>query len=106
MGIRQEVAFKKNSEIFRRLAEVANVATLTPEERYNYEADVKNARDTLNQIRGAFQDGERQGIQKGIAKGYADAKRETAKSLLKLEIDPNVIAESTGLSIEEILSLQ
>ncbi len=122
MGIRQEVAFKKNSEIFRRLAEVANVASLTPEERYHYEADVKNARDTINQIRGAFQDGERKGRAEGKAEGKAEgraegraegkvegraeAKRETAKNMLKLKIDLNVIAASTGLSIEEILSLQ
>ncbi len=110
MGIRQEVAFKKNSEIFRRLAEVANVASLTPEERYHYEADVKNARDTINQIRGAFQDGEQkgraEGKAEGKAEGRAEAKRETAKNMLKLKIDLNVIAASTGLSIEEILSLQ
>lgn len=29
MGIRQEVAFKSKGEVFRRLAEVANLATLS-----------------------------------------------------------------------------
>ncbi len=69
MGIRQQVAFMQNSEVFKRLAEVANVASLTPEQRYHYEADVKNARDTLNQLRGAFEDGKAEGIIEGEKKG-------------------------------------
>ena len=101
MGIRQEVAFKTNSEIFRRLAEVANVATLTPEQRYHYEADVKNARDTLNQIRGAYQEGEN----KGRAEGRAEEKKYIARKMLKEGLSSQMIASFTGLSISEIESL-
>ncbi len=101
MGIRQEVAFKKNSEIFRRLAEVANVATLTPEERYNYEADVKNARDTLNQIRGAFQDGKVE----GIAEGKAEERKNIAMKMLKDGISIQMITSFTGLTESEVQSL-
>lgn len=97
MGIRQEVAFKNNSEIFKRLAEVANMSSLTPEERYHYEADVKNARDTLNQIRGAFKDGEQ--------KGRAEGKKEIARKMLESEMDINLIKSFTGLSESEILDL-
>ncbi|MDE7421061.1 MAG: Rpn family recombination-promoting nuclease/putative transposase [Muribaculaceae bacterium] len=93
MGIKQEVAFRSNSEIFKRLAEVANVATLTPEQRYHYEADVKNARDTLNQIRGAYQEGE------------ADAKKAIARKMLKEGLGISMIASFTGLSESEIESL-
>ena len=57
MEIRQVIAFKQNSEAFRRLDEVANIATLTPQQRYDYEADLKMVRDTINQIRGAYEDG-------------------------------------------------
>ncbi len=93
MGIRQEVAFKKNSEVFRRLAEVANVATLTPEERYHYEADVKNARDTLNQIRGAFQE------------GMAKERQESIRIMLSLGIPPEVIAAKYKIKPEEVIRL-
>ena len=93
MGIRQEVAFRSNSEIFKRLAEVANVATLTPEQRYHYEADVKNARDTLNQIRGAYQEGE------------ADAKKAIARKMLNEGLEISMIASFTGLTESEIESL-
>ena len=61
MEIRQVIAFKQNSEAFRRLDEVANIATLTPQQRYDYEADLKMVRDTINQIRGAYEDGEEKG---------------------------------------------
>ncbi|MDE6479124.1 MAG: Rpn family recombination-promoting nuclease/putative transposase [Muribaculaceae bacterium] len=113
MGIRQEVAFRSNSEIFKRLAEVANVATLTPEQRYHYEADVKNARDTLNQIRGAYQEGEAKGRAEGEAKGRAegkaegeaDAKKAIARKMLKNGLGISMIASFTGLSESEIESL-
>ena len=113
MGIRQEVAFKQNSEIFRRLSEVANVATLTPQQRYEYEADVKMVRDTINQIRGAFQDGENKGHAEGHAEGRAEgraegegnAKKEIARKMLKEGLDISMIASFTGLSISEIESL-
>ena len=97
MGIRQEVAFRANSEVFRRLAEVANVATLTPEQRYHYEADVRNARDTLNQIRGAYQDGE--------SKGRAEEKHEIARKMLVGGMDISMIASFTGLPEAEIRTL-
>ena len=61
MGARQEVAFMRNNEIFKRLEKVTSVASLTPAERRSYEADVKNARDTLNQIRTAEERGEKRG---------------------------------------------
>ena len=106
MGIRQEVAFKSNSEIFKRLAEVANVATLTPEQRYHYEADVKNARDTLNQIRGAFMDGEQKGLQKGRAEGRIEEKKEIARKMLREGMGVSMVVSFTGLSESEIESLK
>ena len=105
MGIRQEVAFKSNSEIFRRLAEVANVATLTPEQRYHYEADVKNARDTLNQIRGAFQDGEQKGRQEGLAEGRAEERKDSIRFMLSLGVPADVIATKYGMTPEEVIRI-
>ncbi len=97
MGARQEVAFKNNSDIFKRLAEVANVATLTPEERYHYEADVKNARDTLNQIRYAYNEGEEKGELKG--------KLDVARRMKQRNVDLGDIMLFTGLSEAQIAEL-
>ncbi len=91
------MAFRENSEIFKRLAEVANVATLTPEERYHYEADVKNARDTINQIRVAFQEGEE--------KGRAEERLESIRFMLSLDIPVETIARKYGMTSEEVIKL-
>ncbi len=113
MGIRQEVAFKNNSEVFKRLAEVANLASLKPEERYHYEADLRIARDTINQIRGAYQDGEEKGFQKGRAEGKAEGieigetkeRLASIRFMLSLGISPEVIANQYEMTPEEVIRL-
>ena len=102
MGIRQEVAFKQNSEVFRRLAEVANVATLTPQQRNDYEADVKIVRDTINQIRGAYEDGEEKGEKRGFEKGRAEEMRRSIRTMLAFGIPCEKIAEEYGISQEDV----
>ncbi len=78
-----------------------NVATLTPEQRYHYEADIKNARDTLNQIKGAFQDGE----QKGRQEGRAEERQESIRFMLSLGISVDVIAAKYDMTPDEILNI-
>ena len=46
--------------------------TLTPEQRYYYEADLKIVRDTINQIRGAYEVGEEKGQAEARAEGRAE----------------------------------
>ncbi|MBD5262067.1 MAG: hypothetical protein HDS38_08070, partial [Bacteroides sp.] len=99
MGARQEVAFMRNNEIFQRLAKVTNVASLTPTERYSYEADVKNARDALNRMRGARQEG----FEEGRAEGRAEALMATARKLKAMGVGIEQISDATGLDIDEIM---
>lgn len=47
-----------------------------------------------------------EGEAKGKAEGKADAQKETAHKLLALGIELSVIAEATGLSVEEIQKLK
>ena len=125
MGARQEVAFMRNNEIFQRLAKVTNVASLTPTERYSYEADVKNARDALNRMRGAMQEGfengraegraeglaegRAEGLAEGRAEGLAEGRAEALISIAKnskaIGISVEQISIATGLPIEEIEQL-
>lgn len=97
-----EKEFIKNNAIFQRLAQVSNVATLTPEERYSYDADVKNARDALNQIRYAFKEGRAEGRAEGEIAGIRKEKIANAKAMLSLGVDINIIQTVTGLSANEI----
>ena len=115
----------RNNEIFQRLAKVTNVASLTPTERYSYEADVKNARDALNRMRGAMQEGFENGHAKGLAEGRAEGRAEglaegraeglaegraealisIAKNSKAIGISVEQISIATGLPIEEIEQL-
>ena len=90
MGARQAVAFMRNNEIFKRLEKVTSVASLTPAERRSYEADVKNARDTLNQIRTAEERGEKK------------TQIRIARNMLAEGLTVESISAMTGLSINEI----
>lgn len=92
MGPMQEVAFKSRNEIFRRLEKISNVASLTPEERYSYDADVKNARDALNQMRYAYNEGEA----KGRAEGRAEAIAEKIMEARRMGLSEDLIASLFG----------
>ncbi len=93
MKIRQVEEFKKNSEAYKRLCEVSVVDSLTPEERYVYEADLKIVSDTSNQIRGAFQE------------GIAKERQDSIRIMLSLGIPPEVIAAKYKIKPEEVIRL-
>ncbi|MEZ2759564.1 hypothetical protein ACBQ54_17840 [Providencia vermicola] len=50
--------------------------------------------------------GRQEGLQQGIEKGMREAKITMACSLLKNGVSLDLIIESTGLSCEELISLQ
>ncbi|HCT3785353.1 TPA: hypothetical protein OTT33_003047 [Proteus mirabilis] len=50
--------------------------------------------------------GRQEGLQQGIEKGMCDAKIMMARNLLKNGVSLELIIESTGLSREELISLQ
>ena len=53
----------------------------------------------------AYRDGEEAGEKKGREEGSTTKAIEIARNLLKNKIDISIIAQSTGLSIDEIKSL-
>ena len=59
--------------------------------------------------REAYEDGEKSGFTKGetagLVKGAAQEKREIAKNFKKAGIPMDLIAENTGLSVEEVEQL-
>ena len=105
MGARQEVAFMRNNEIFKRLEKVTSVASLTPEERRSYEADVKNTRDTLNQIRTARERGEIIGKKRGEKIGERNATLRMAREMLERGFDVETVASITRLPVSEVQRL-
>ncbi len=72
------------------------------EARRLYEARQKYLHDEASMLEGARQAGMRAGMQEGIKEGT----REVAKNMLSLGLDPATIAQTTGLSEQEILALK
>ncbi|MBB5441324.1 hypothetical protein HDC92_005032 [Pedobacter sp. AK017] len=87
---------------FDQLFTLANYASLTPEERDMYNSSLKRKWDNKNVLDYAAKKGLEQGLQQGEHKKAV----EVAKTLLTKNIDLNIISEATGLSQEEIQSLQ
>ena len=86
----------KNS-VFKKVAEIGELSSLTYEERLKYDDALKRYRDTLAVMEGQKQEGFREGLEKG--------KEEIARNLKNDGIPLDVIARNTGLSVEEIEEL-
>ena len=82
-----------NDDVFSRAFAKAEIAKFGPAELDNYESSLKVYRDLKGVIDTAFDEGKLEG------------KLETAKSLKLLGIQFNVIAEATGLNVDQIENL-
>ena len=82
----------KNS-VFERLSQIADISSLSKEERMKYDEGIRKYRDTLCVMDGAYL--------KGIAEGVL----QTAKNFKNLGISISDIQKATGLSEETIKGL-
>ena len=78
--------------------------------RQMYETDIKtrlvNDLNTAENIEKGIKKGLEKGLKKGKEEGKKEEKIDIAKNMLKLNVDVNIISQSTGLSIEEIDKLK
>ena len=110
MDTLERMPFKARKAVFDKLLEVADVASLSKDERILYDEALKRYRDYKNTIDYAEEKGIEKGLERGIeigkAKGKAEGKAEEqrliAANLKKQGINPETIAQCTGLSVEEI----
>ena len=114
MDTLERMPFKARKAVFDKLLEVADVANLSKDERILYDEALKRYRDYKNTVDYAEEKGIEKGIEigkakgriEGIAKGKAEGKAEEqrliAANLKKQGINPETIAQCTGLSVEEI----
>lgn len=122
MNIFDMSPFKEENEAFKRLLNVANLAALTPRERAIYDENLKNYRDWRATLEYAAEEAEEKGLKRGLekglqkgmekgmeeglekgkAEGLAEGQRLIAINLKKQGIDIEIIAQCTGLSVEEI----
>jgi predicted transposase/invertase (TIGR01784 family) len=74
----------------------------TPEELLDYERYAMKHDEIITSL----SDAEKKGRAEGRAEGRMEEKREMALGLLQAGIDVNIIAQTSGLSVEEIESLK
>ena len=109
MDILERMPWMAQNAVFQRLSEIAEVASLTKEERIKYDAGLKAYRDTLAVMDGQYELGEQKGFIEGHAEGRAEghaegmeeANRENARKMKSLGMSADIIAQVTGLSVEE-----
>lgn len=91
----------EQSELLARLFDSAEIATFTADERNKYLNDMTTQRDIINQIAYA----KKEGHAAGVAEGEVKEKVSIARNLKKRRMNPEEIAEITGLSPEAISAL-
>ena len=89
---------QETKEVFYQVLDTADEASLSEKERIRYESNLKAYRDTMSCIKFA----EARGETRGEARGEAKSKLEIARSMKNKGLDCALIAECTGLSVEEI----
>ena len=109
------------NSVFQKLAEIADVSSLTKEERLYYDVALRKYRDTLCVLESAEQRGVKRGLAKGreegraeglakgraegLAKGRAEGRIETARNMKADGMSIELIQKYSGLSPEEIANL-
>ncbi|MCH5302789.1 MAG: Rpn family recombination-promoting nuclease/putative transposase [Prevotella sp.] len=109
MEILDRMPFMAKNAVFKKLAEIADVNTLTQEEHEKYDSSIKVLRDNIAVYQGAIREGEIKGIEEGIktglAKGRQEGRIETIKMLLASGMPIEQIATALNVDIEELKAL-
>ena len=86
---------------FKRLFLLAKIGKFTPDELKEYEKSLNNMSDYYNIIDSAVARAEKAALERG----REEARLESARKLKQMGVAAEIIAEATGLSIEEICKL-
>ena len=106
MEIVEQFPCEALDKIFKKLAEYADSKTLTKEEQEKYDNSMMVMWDNYAVYKHAEEKGLKKGMEKGIEKGEKKRNKEIALNLLAYNTPIDVLAKSTGLSIEEIKELE
>ena len=92
----------EQKKMLDHLAKLPDVRFLSSEEREKYDESIKAVDDYYSGLYGSYIEGE----EKGIAKGIAKEKIDTAYRLLSMGMSWSQIMQATGLTEEELKPLQ
>ncbi len=105
----QRMPFLAQNAVFRKLAEISDISTLSKEEHRKYDESIKRYRDTMAAfdyaVKDGFAKGEAKGEVKGRAEGRTEERAELVSNMFKSGMSIANIAACTGLTEEELAQL-
>lgn len=102
----ERIPFETQKKIFKRLAEVADSRCLSKEEMEKYEESQRQVDNYNLGMYSAWLEGNEKGIKQGIEQGKLSTSLAVAKNLLALGMPVGQIMQVTGLTKDQISSLQ
>lgn len=121
MEILDRMPFLAKNAVFKKLAQIADVNSLTKEEHDKYDASIKVMRDNIvthmaAEMKGrkeGHKEGLEEGLAKGLAKGLTKGREEgrkeqslqIARNMKAMGVPEDVISKATGLTEEEIMNI-
>ena len=100
-----KLPWPEKNPVFQRLAEISDLGSLSREERMKYDEAIRKYRDTLCVMQSQLDEGIQIGRDEGIQIGRQQTLASVALNLKAQHVPLDVIASSTGLSIQEIENL-
>lgn len=98
----QDVPSVLQEKTFRKLFNLAEIASYSKEERVAYQESLKYKRDLKNSLDTYKEEGREEGRKEGRVIGIQEKTIQVAKKAIKKGLDNAMIQELTDLSIEEI----
>lgn len=92
----------RGKKAYENVFEIAEVGNLTPEEMNEYQQSLKILRDNNAVMSYAKREAKALGLAEGKAEGKAEEKKQIIFNLKAKGIDSQIIADATGMSVEEI----
>lgn len=115
--MKTQLAFTNEIPLFMRLEEIASYSQLTPQQQIQYDDSFNNYLAVLGNeaynkrvgyehgMKDGMEKGMKQGMEKGRAEGAKVASISIARNFKNAGLDINLIAQNTGLTIDEINEL-
>ena len=101
MDVLQRMPWLAQDAVFQKLASIADVASLTKQERLAYDENLRKYRDTIAVMEGQYLEG----MEKGRAEGRAEGLLATARKMKADGLSTELIAKYTGLSEQDVTVL-
>ena len=96
---------KEDNKAIKKALEDLEFMSKSDEEKYHIQSMIDYEKTHLGNLSTTLKKGEEIGLEEGLKECKKEKSIEIAKNMLKLNIDINIISQSTGLTINEINEL-